>query len=107
MQEKNNKFQDVISNITKIGMYAVAAIILLIGILSIFITANLNTTFNFAGEKTTFDFSFGIVNILISLGLLILFSITTRILFKRIPAKYLMIPLSIACLILFVYWAKK
>ena len=104
MQEKNNKFQDVISNITKIGMYAVAAIILLIGILSIFITANLNTTFNFAGEKTTFDFSFGIVNILISLGLLILFSITTRILFKRIPAKYLMIPLSIACLILFVYW---
>ena len=66
MQEENN-FQKVITKITQFGMKTVAIIIGLIGILSIFITANLDTTLNFAGEKTSFIFSFGIVQILFSL----------------------------------------
>ena len=56
MQGENN-FQKVITKITQFGMKTVAIIIGLIGILSIFITANLDTTLNFAGEKTNFIFS--------------------------------------------------
>ena len=55
MQEENN-FQKVITKITQFGMMTVAILVGLIGILSIFITANLNTTLNFAGEKTNFIF---------------------------------------------------
>ena len=56
MLKKNNKFQMVINKLTLIGVSVVAAIVGLIGILSIFITANLNTQFNFAGERTSFVF---------------------------------------------------
>ena len=103
MQGENN-FQKVITKITQFGMKTVAIIIGLIGILSIFITANLDTTLNFAGEKTNFIFSFGIVQILFSLLFLFILTLLTRKIFKRIPAKYLMIPLSIVCILLFIYW---
>ena len=103
MQEENN-FQKVITKITQFGMMTVAILVGLIGILSIFITANLNTTLNFAGEKTNFIFSFGIVQIILSLLFLFILTLLTRKIFRRIPAKYLMIPLSIVSMILFVYW---
>lgn len=104
MQNEKNKFQNVINSLTQFGMYIIAAIVLIIGILSIFITANLNTEYNFAGEKTTFVYSFGIIEILLSIGLILVFTILSKFIFKRIPAKYLMIPISICCIILFVYW---
>lgn len=104
MLKKNNKFQMVINKLTLIGVSVVAAIVGLIGILSIFITANLNTQFNFAGERTSFVFSFGIFEILITLAMLLVLVLLSRVLFKRIPAKYLMIPVSIICMIIFIYW---
>ena len=103
MQEEN-KFQKIITLLTQLGMKTVAIIVGLIGIISIFITANLYTTLTFTGEETIFDYSLGIVQILLSVIFILALILLTRKIFKRIPAKYLMIPLSIACMLLFVYW---
>ena len=104
MHKEDNKFQTIICNLTKNGMYMISVLIGLIGILSIFITANLNTEYNFAGETTIFSFSFGIIEILLSLAFLLVLAILSKVIFKRIPAKYLMIPISIVCLVIYIYW---
>lgn len=104
MHKEDNKFQTIICNLTKNGMYIISILIGLIGILSIFITANLNSEYNFPGETTIFAFSFGIFEVLLSLAFLLVLAIFSKVIFKRIPAKYLMIPISIVCLVLYIYW---
>ena len=71
--EAENKFQKVINILQKYGLIIISIIIGLIGILSIFITAYFNCTFYHPDEKTVFKYSFGILEIIISI--VIVFSV--------------------------------
>lgn len=104
MQGDENKLQKFFYKATNIGMFFIMFIVALIGLLSVFITAKLNTTIDFAGETTSFVFTTGIFELLISFCILLIIALLSKLIFKRIPAKYLMIPFSFVCMFVFLYW---
>lgn len=103
---KNNKFQNLIDFCLKHGTSIISFVVLIIGILSIFITAYFNTTFYHPDELTNFKYSIGIIEILISIIVVALIIFIVQKILKKIPSKVLLILLLIASSILFVFWVK-
>ncbi len=105
MESENcNKFQKVINFFQKYGIIIISIIVGIIGILSIFITAYFNTTFYHNDEKTYFKYSFGIFEIIISIVAILMIAVICKKIIKKIPSKFIMIPLIIFDAILFFYW---
>ncbi len=98
------KFQDVIQVIIKYLFLVISVIIVLTGISSIFVTARLDNTFFHQSENTIFEFSFGIIPLLISIAILIFILIFSSDIFKRIKPFIYMILILIFCGILFFGW---
>lgn len=100
----NNKFQNLINFLLKYGTIIVSIIVGIIGILSIFITAYFNSTFYHPEEKTSFKYSVGIIEIIItSLVVLLILFINKKIL-KKIPSIFILIPIAIFSFLLYIYW---
>ncbi len=92
----NNKFQKLTSFFLKYSTLIISLIIGIIGVLSIFITAYFNSTFYHPEEKTSFKYSFGIIEIVLTIFVTILILIINKKILKKIP--------SIVILILLVYY---
>lgn len=103
---KNNKFQNFINICLKNGTLIISAIVTIIGILSIFITAYFNTTFYHPDELTHFKYNIGIVEIITSIIVVALIIFIVQKILKKIPSKILLILLLIASSFLFVFWVK-
>lgn len=99
-----NKFQKIIFFLLKYGTIIISIIIGIIGFLSIFITAYFNSTFYHPEEKTSFKYSFGIVEILITIFVFILILIINKKILKKIPSIFILIPICILSFILYIYW---
>lgn len=102
--EAENKFQKVINILQKYGLIIISIIIGLIGILSIFITAYFNCTFYHPDEKTVFKYSFGILEIIISIVIVFIIAIICRKVIKKIPSNFLLIPIILFDIAIFFYW---
>ncbi len=100
----NNKLQKLTNFFLKHGTLIISIIVGLIGLLSIFITAYFNSTFYHPEEKTSFKFSFGIIEIVLTIFVTILILIINRKILKKIPSTLILIPISIVSLILYFYW---
>lgn len=103
---KNNKFQSVIDFCLKHGTAIISFVVLVIGILSIFITAYFNTTFYHPDELTHFKYTIGIIEILVSIVVVASIIFIVQKILKKIPSKILLILLLIASSVLFVFWVK-
>ena len=102
--EKNNVVQNIINFLLKYGLIIVSIIIAILGICSIFITAYFETSYDSASEFTIFRFSFGIIEIVLSLLLVSVIFLICNIILKKIKNIFLLIPLSILILVAFVIW---
>ena len=101
---KNDNFQSIINLLLKYGIIIIATIVGIIGILSIFITAHFNTTFYHPDEKTFFKYSIGILEIFTTIIAISILALLYKKVLKKIPAKILIILLSICAFILFIFW---
>ena len=99
-----NKFQNFISFLTKHGIVIISVIVALLGILSIFITAYLDSTYNNLGENTFFKYNPGIIEIIIATLLITLLFALTRLLLKKVSSKYILIPILIILCFIYFYW---
>lgn len=100
----NNKFQKLTSFFLKYSTLIISLIIGIIGVLSIFITAYFNSTFYHPEEKTSFKYSFGIIEIVLTIFVTILILTINKKILKKIPSIVILIPISILSLILYFYW---
>ena len=103
---ENNKIQKITNFCIKNIVIVAAIIIGIIGILSIFITAYFNTTITNPVEKTSFKYSFGIIEILLTLLSVFLIAILSKKIFRNFSSKKLLFLLLICAAIPFVYWIK-
>lgn len=98
------KLNNLINFLLKYGTIIISTIIAILGVLSIFITAYFNCTFYHADEKTYFKYSFGIIEILLTIFIFIIIFFLIKKVLKKIPSFLLLIPICTFCLILFIYW---
>ena len=103
---ENNKIQKITNFCIKNIVIVAAIIIGIIGILSIFITAYFNVTITNPVEKTSFKYSFGIIEILLTLLSVFLIAILSKKIFRNFSSKKLLFLLLICAAIPFVYWIK-
>ena len=104
MEVKNNKVQMLTNFFIKNGLIIISIITGLIGFFSIFITAYFNSTFYHPEEKTSFKYSFGILEILLTfIAILILILLNKKIL-KKIPSYFLLALTLIGSFGLYIYW---
>ena len=96
--------QKITQKLTKYGIIIISFIIGLIGILSIFITAYFSNDFSTINENTFYKFTPGIFEILITLISLIILAILARKILKKVPDKYILIPVFLALLLVSIYW---
>lgn len=101
---EKNKFQNIINFILKYGIIIVSIIIGIIGISSIFITAYFNSTFYHPAEKTLFKYSFGIIEILLSIMALFILGVVSKKVLKKVPSSILLIPICIISLAVYILW---
>jgi len=99
-----NKFEKIINFCLKYGLRIVSIIAAIIGILSIFITAYFNSTYYHPGEKTLFKFSFGIIEIILTVIAIFLIAILSKKILKKIPSKFLLILLFIGSIFVYITW---
>lgn len=99
-----NKLQKITTFLLKYGLIIVSAIIGLIGIASIFVTAYLDCTFYHPGEKTYFKYSLGIFQVLSVILILFIINILNKKFLKKIPSIALLIPILIVCMFIFIVW---
>lgn len=90
--------------IIKYALIIISIIVGIIGIISIFITAYFNTTYNTATEVTYFKFSYGIIPITLTLLFLSFIILICKKLLNKIPAKYLISGTLVIMLALFIAW---
>ena len=99
--------QNIISILIKYCLEIISIIVGIIGIISIFITAYFNTTYNTATEVTSFKFGFGIIPILgiCILVLILLFNKKfQKGYLKKISTKILLIIIPILLFIIYIFW---
>ena len=101
---KSSKINGIINFISKYCLIIISIIIGIIGIISIFVTAYFNTTYNTATEVTYFKFSFGILEIMLTLFFLSLIVFTGKKIIIRINTKLLVGIILIIMLSLFIVW---
>lgn len=106
IMNKNNNFQKATYFWLTNGISILSLLIILIGILSIFITAYFNTTFYHPDEMTYFKFSIGIIEIVTTVIASALILFISRKILKKIPSNALIVLLLIASCLLFVFWVK-
>lgn len=99
-----NKIQKITNFLLKYELIIISAIIGLIGILSIFITAYFDCTFYHPAEKTYFKYSIGIFQILAVILVIFIINILNKKIFKKIPSIALLLPLLFVCSIVFIVW---
>jgi hypothetical protein len=104
METKTNKFQKIINFILKYGLIIVSVITLIIGIISIFITAYFNSTFYHPEEKTYFKYSIGIVEILFSILAIAFIALLDKKIFKKVKSYFLIIPICIISFAVYIIW---
>lgn len=95
---------NLINFLLKYGTKIISAIVIILGILSIFITAYFNCTFYHADEKTYFKYSFGIVEILLTFFVFTIIYFLIKKILKKIPSYILLIFTCLFSLFLFIYW---
>lgn len=103
-KENQNTFQKLVIFLLKYGLVIISIIVGIIGILSIFITAYFNSTFYHPEEKTSFKFSIGIIEIIISIIIIFIIALLNNKILKKIPSKFLLIPITILDIFLYFYW---
>ena len=106
IMNKNNNFQKATYFWLTNGISILSLLIILIGILSIFITAYFNTTFYHPDEMTYFKFSIGIIEIVTTVIVSALILFISRKILKKIPSNVLIVLLLIASCLLFIFWVK-
>ena len=104
MEKTNNKFQNLIEFLTKYGIIIISIIVGLIGFFSIFVTAYFNSTFYHPEEKTSFKYSIGILEILLTFISVFVLILLSKKIIKKIPSYFLLIPILIGSFTLYIYW---
>ena len=85
-------------------MIIVSILLLLIGVLSLFITARLDNTFFHQSENTLYEFSLGIIPLLIATLILLITFVLTKKILKKVNYKIILILILVACLFIFIGW---
>ena len=99
--------QSIISILIKYCLEIISIIVGIIGIISIFITAYFNTTYNTATEVTSFKYSFvifPILTILFIIGIVTICNKKENHYFKKIPTKVLLSIIPIILFIIYIFW---
>ena len=101
---ENNKIHKLIDFCLNYGVKIIAIIVGIIGILSIFITAFFDTTFYHANEKTSFKYSFGIIEIIMFVVVFLLIVFLVKKVLRKVPSKILLTVLFLCVFPLFLLW---
>ena len=96
--------ENIINFFIKYCLIIISIIIGIIGVISIFVTAYFSTTYNTASEVTFFKFSFGIIEIILSLLFLSIIIFIFKKITIKIPAKYLLSISLVFMLVIFISW---
>lgn len=100
----NNKFQNITNYCLKNIIFLISLIIMIIGILSIFITAYFDMSLSSPNEITHFKYSIGVLEVFISIIVIALIIFIVKKILKKIPSKFIFALLSILSFALFIFW---
>lgn len=99
-----NKFQKIINFFIKYGIIIISIIVLLIGILSIFITAYIPSSYDSLLEKTFYKYNIGIFKIIFSIICILLLALFCRKALKKLSSELIILSIIIVSLFVFMFW---
>ena len=99
-----DRLKSITISLTKYLLIIISIVLFIIGILSIFITARLDNTFFHQSENTIYEFSFGIIPLIVAIFITIITYIFNKKIFKKINHNILLTILLVLCTIIFAIW---
>ena len=99
-----NRLKILAISLTKYLLIIISVILFFIGILSIFITARLDNTFFHQSENTLYEFSFGIIPLVIAIFIAFFTYGFSKKIFKKVNHYILLITILAICSLIFTVW---